>query len=82
LETSAETRFLRLIGADAVGFSTVQESVAAVHGGMKILGLSPITNINDPDNPTPDTEEDIINVAQQASSNVSAIIYAVVKDLT
>jgi purine-nucleoside phosphorylase len=81
LETSAETRFLRLIGADAVGFSTVQESIAAVHGGMKILGLSTITNINDPDNPTPDTEEDIIKVAQQASSNVSAIIYALVKDL-
>ena len=81
LETSAETRFLRMIGADAVGFSTVQESIAAVHGGMKILGLSTITNINDPDNPTPDTEEDIIKVAQTASSNISAIIQSVVKGL-
>jgi len=81
LETSAETRFLRMIGADAVGFSTVQESIAAIHGGMRVLGLSTITNINDPDHPTPDTEEDIINVAKQASSNVSAMIDAIVKDL-
>ena len=81
LETSAETRFLKTIGADAVGFSTVQESIAAVHGGMKILGLSTITNINDPDNPTPDTEEAIIKVAQTASSNISAIIQSILKDL-
>jgi purine-nucleoside phosphorylase len=81
LETSAETRFLRTIGGDAVGFSTVQESIAAVHGGMKILGLSTITNINDPDNPTPDTEEAIIKVAQTASSNISAIIQSLVKEL-
>ncbi len=81
LETSAETRFLRLIGGDAVGFSTVQEAIAAVHGGMKIMGLSTITNINDPDNPVPDTEEAIIKVAQTASSKISAIIKSIVKDM-
>ncbi|MEZ4550667.1 MAG: hypothetical protein R2874_09375 [Desulfobacterales bacterium] len=51
LETSAETRFLGRIGADAVGFSTVMEAICAVHAGMKVLGLSIITNINDPDHP-------------------------------
>jgi len=81
LETSAETRFLRQIGADAVGFSTVQEAVAAVHAKMKILGLSIITNINDPDNPTADTEEGIVEVAQQAASKLSVIIQEVAKDL-
>ncbi|MBC2714031.1 MAG: purine-nucleoside phosphorylase [Desulfobacteraceae bacterium] len=82
LETSAETRFLRQIGADAVGFSTVQEAIVAVHAKMKILGLSIITNINDPDNPTPDTEEGIIEVAQQAASKLSGIIQCVAKELT
>ncbi|MCD6585101.1 MAG: purine-nucleoside phosphorylase [Desulfobacteraceae bacterium] len=81
LETSAETRFLRQIGADAVGFSTVQEAIAAVHAKIKILGLSIITNINDPDNPTADTEEGIVEVAQQAASKLSVIIQEVAKDL-
>jgi len=81
LETSAETRYLRQIGADAVGFSTVQEAIAAVHAQIKILGLSIITNINDPDNPTADTVEEIINVAQQASSKLSTIIQTVAKEM-
>ncbi len=81
LETSAETRFLRQIGADAVGFSTVQEAIAAVHAKMKLLGLSIITNINDPDNPTADTVEAIIEVAQQAASKLSGIIQGIAKEL-
>jgi len=81
LETSAETRYLRLIGADAVGFSTVQEAIAAVHAKMRILGLSTITNINDPDNPTADTVEAIIEVAQQAALKLSKIIQGVAKEL-
>ena len=81
LETSAETRFLRQIGADAVGFSTVQEAIAGVHAGMKILGLSTITNINDPDHPTADTEAGIIAVAQKAAARLAALIQSVVKDL-
>jgi purine-nucleoside phosphorylase len=81
LETSAETRYLRQIGADAVGFSTVQEAISAVHAKMKILGLSTITNINDPDNPTADTVEEIICVAQQASSKLSTIIQSIAKEL-
>lgn len=81
LETSAETRYLRQIGADAVGFSTVQEAIAAVHAGMRILGLSIITNINDPDHPTPDTEAGIVAVAQSAAARLSAVIGLVVKEL-
>jgi len=81
LETSAETRFLRKSGADAVGFSTVQEAIAGVHAKMRILGLSTITNINDPDNPTADTVEEIIDVAQQAASKLSGIIQTIAKEV-
>ena len=56
-------RYLKIIGADAVGFSTVQEVIAAMHAGMRILGLSTITNISDPDAPLPATMEEIVAVA-------------------
>ena len=74
LETPAEIRFLRTIGADAVGFSTIQEVIAAVHARMKIVGLSIITNINDPDNPSPASVEAILDVANQAAPVVDRII--------
>ena len=78
LETRAEVRFLRTIGADAVGFSTIQEVIAANHAGIKVLGLSTITNINDPDNPTPTTVEEVIAVAKEAAPRLEAIIKNVV----
>ncbi|NOY68428.1 MAG: purine-nucleoside phosphorylase [Deltaproteobacteria bacterium] len=74
LETPAEIRFLKIIGADAVGFSTVAEVIAAVHGGMNVLGLSIITNVHDPDNPKPASVDEIIGVAQAASGNLGKII--------
>jgi purine-nucleoside phosphorylase len=78
LETPAEIRFLRMIGADAVGFSTVQEVIAAVHAGIRVLGFSVITNINDPDHPVPATVEDVIAVANEAAPRLKAIIKNVV----
>jgi len=81
LETRAEVRFLRTIGADAVGFSTIQEVIAAVHAGIKVLGLSTITNINDPDNPTPATVEEIITVAGKTAPRLEAVIKNVVKKI-
>lgn len=66
LETPAETRFLKTIGCDAVGFSTVMEAIAGVHAGMKILGISLITNINDPDAPVKTTLEAVLQTAQKA----------------
>lgn len=81
LETPAEMRFLRTIGADAVGFSTVLEVIAAVHAGMKVLGLSTITNINDPDTPVPATVEEIIAVARENVHNLETIIKQVVGDM-
>ncbi|MGD8982154.1 MAG: purine-nucleoside phosphorylase [Desulfobacterales bacterium] len=78
LETRAEVHFLRTIGADAVGFSTIQEVIAAVHAGIKVLGLSTITNINDPDNPMPTTIDKVIAVADKAAPRLEAIIKNVV----
>lgn len=78
LETPAEVRFLRTIGADAVAFSTIQEVITAVHAGVKVLGLSTITNVHDPDTPVPATFEQIIGVAEQASPRLEMIIRDVV----
>jgi purine-nucleoside phosphorylase len=74
LETPAENRYLQRIGADAVGFSTIMEVIAAVHARMKILGLSMITNINNPDCPEPTTLESVIQVAGKAAGRLEAII--------
>lgn len=81
LETPAEIRFLKTIGADAVGLSTVQEVIAAKHAGLKILGLSIITNINDPDNPSPAGVDAILNVANQTAPVVGGIITQLVDRL-
>jgi purine-nucleoside phosphorylase len=82
LETPAEVRFLRNIGTDAVGFSTVQEVIAGVHAGMRILGLSTITNINDPDHPAPATLEEIIAVAESAAPRLASVIQGVLERVT
>ncbi|NWH05941.1 purine-nucleoside phosphorylase [Desulfobacter latus] len=79
LETPAETRFLKIIGADAVGFSTVMEAIAGVHADMKILGLSLITNINDPDAPEQTTLEAVVDTAAKASEKLNRIITGVVE---
>ena len=81
LETPAEMRYLRAIGADAVGFSTVMEAIAGVHASMHILGISTITNINDPDHPEPATMESIVEVAQKAAGRINGMIEAVVKSI-
>jgi len=82
LETPAEIRFLNTIGADAVGLSTVMEVIAAVHAGMRILGLSVITNVNHPDHPEPATLEDIIAAADRAAPGLARLITDVMEHLT
>ena len=79
LETPAEVRFLKVIGADAVGFSTVQEAIVGVHAGMRVLGLSVITNVNDPDKPVPATVEEIIAVANTTAPKLERLIRTVLE---
>lgn len=81
LETPAEMRYLKTIGADAVGFSTVQEVIAAKHAGMRILGLSTITNISDPDAPLPATMAEIIAVARATAPKLAALVHFVVEHI-
>lgn len=80
LETPAETRFLRLIGADAVGMSTVPEVIAAVHAGMRILGISIISNVNLPDAMAPITIEDVVATVGQAESRLVQLILGVLAE--
>jgi len=79
LETPAEVRFLRTIGGEAVGFSTVHEVISAVHAGMRVLGLSVITNINDPDRPLPVTVDKVIAVSKKISPILATILKKVIE---
>ncbi len=79
LETPAETRFLQMIGASAVGFSTLMEVIAAVQAGMKVIGLSTITNINDPLHPVPATLENIIAAAHNAAPALKILIEQLIR---
>jgi purine-nucleoside phosphorylase len=81
LETPAEIRYLKTIGADAVGFSTVMETIAAVHAGIYVLGLSIITNINDPDRPVPASVAAIVAAATRATPMLNRLIEAVVAQI-
>ena len=81
LETPAEIVYLRTIGAEAVGFSTVQEVIAAVHGGMRVLGFSTITNVHDPDDPVPATVDEIIEVAAAATPVLEKLTRKVIENL-
>ena len=77
LETAAETRMLRLLGADAVGMSTVMEVIQAVHCGMEVLALSAITNVNDPDRYLPAAIDEVIAMAGQAGPAIAQIFAGV-----
>jgi purine-nucleoside phosphorylase len=81
LETRAEYRFLRAIGADVVGMSTVPEVLVAVHGGMRVLGLSIVTDMCLPDALEPATVERIIAVASKAEPHLTAVVRGVLERL-
>jgi purine-nucleoside phosphorylase len=74
LETRAEYRFFRTIGADAIGMSTVPETIAAVHMGIDVFAMSIITNECFPDALKPASHEGNVEVASRAEVKVSAII--------
>lgn len=81
LETRAEYRFLRGIGADAVGMSTVPEDIAAIHMGMKVLGFSIITDECFPDALHPVTVEEVIAVANKTEPRLTKLMKEVVRRL-
>ena len=81
LETRAEYRMLRFIGADVVGMSTVPEVIAAVHCGMRVLGISIITDQCLPDALESADVQRIIRVATEAEPRLTAVIRDVVERL-
>jgi purine-nucleoside phosphorylase len=81
LETRAEYRMLRAMGADVVGMSTVPEVITAVHQGMRVLGLSIITDNCLPDALEPTSVEQIIAVARGAEPKLAAVVRGVLEQL-
>jgi purine-nucleoside phosphorylase len=75
LETSAERRYLRATGGDAVGMSTVTEVIAAAHAGLRVIGVSAITNAatGGPDQ-QPDTVEEVLANAAVCGEKIEAIL--------
>ena len=80
LETRAEYRFLRTIGADVVGMSTVPEVIVANHMGVKVLAVSVITDICDPKHLEPVKVEDIIAVANEAEPRLTRILARMINE--
>ena len=77
LETRAEYRFLRMIGADVVGMSTVPEVIVAVHSGLRVFGLSVITDMCLPDSLKPANVDEIIAVANEAEPRMRSLVLGV-----
>jgi purine-nucleoside phosphorylase len=82
LETRAEYRFLRAIGADVVGMSTVPEVIVGVHSGLRTLGLSVITDICLPDALEPVVLEDILATAAAAEKKLRTLVRRVVGEIS
>ncbi len=78
LETRAEYRMLRMMGADIVGMSTVPEVITAVHAGMRVLGISIITDACLPDALEPASVEKIIATAREAEPGLTELIENVI----
>jgi purine-nucleoside phosphorylase len=79
LETRAEYRMLRTIGADVVGMSTVPEAIVANHAGMRVLGFSIITDMCVPETLEPVTLERIIGAARGAEPHLTALVRGVME---
>lgn len=79
LETRAEYRFLRAIGADVVGMSTVPEVIVAVHADMRVVGFSIITDMCLPDALQPANVEEIIAIANAAEPKLTTLVLGVLE---
>ena len=81
LETAAEYRMLRILGADAVGMSTVPEVIAAVHAGLKVAAISLITDACDPDHLQPINIPEIMRVATEAEPKLAKLLVGLIQRL-
>jgi len=81
LETAAEYRFLRTIGADLVGMSLVPEDIVAVHAGLKVLAFSVVTDLCFPDSLEPADIQKILKVAAEAEPKLTKLVMGVLRRL-
>jgi purine-nucleoside phosphorylase len=80
-ETPAEIRAIATLGADMVGMSTVLETIAARHLGMRVLALSLATNLAAGINPQPLSGEDVLQVGKESAQRVGALLRDVLKQI-
>jgi purine-nucleoside phosphorylase len=82
-ETPADIRFLRMIGADAVGMSTVPEVTVARHGGIRVMGVSGISNValTEPGSQQETTHEEVLEAGQQIVPRLTALVCGVLARL-
>jgi len=82
-ETPAEIRFLRAIGADAVGMSTAHEVTVARHMGIRVLGISGITNVHDADplHPTETSHQEVLEISKIIAPHMTALVRDILKQL-
>jgi purine-nucleoside phosphorylase len=81
LETPAETRFLRMIGADAVGMSTTPEVIVSRSIGMRVLGISVISNVNRPDCMEPILVEEILECSRRTAPKLSRLLEGIMREM-
>lgn len=81
-ETRAEYRMMRKLGADVVGMSTVPEVLVAKSLGMRVLGLSMVSNVADPDRPIVANHEEVLRAGQAAGAKMETIVRGVLSNLT
>jgi purine-nucleoside phosphorylase len=79
-ETRAEYRFLRQIGGDVVGMSTVPEVIVASQCGMRVLALSTVTNLSRPDTPQKVTASEVLQAASASEPHIRKIIQGVMTE--
>jgi purine-nucleoside phosphorylase len=80
-ETRAEYQMIQMLGGDAVGMSTVQEVIAAVHGGMEVFAMSVITDIGIRDDDNTITHEEVLQAARDAEPRLTAVFTKLIAEL-
>lgn len=80
-ETAAEVRMARILGADAVGMSTVPEAIIARHRGLKILGISTITNISTGILDTPLDHTEVVEVGQEVAGKFKELLKEIIEEI-
>jgi purine-nucleoside phosphorylase len=80
--SKAELRMVKGFGSDTIGMSTVPETIVAVHGGMKVLGISCITDMADPDNLVPLEHAHVVAVANEARPRFSKLVKGIIAQIS